>query len=285
MNLNNNPTKTTQETMQIISMGCGGGRHQTLDQTFKTGGFLINAEKNIHVDPGPGALLLTKQLGLDPLDLDAVFVSHSHTDHQSDAQVMVEATNREPQGKGRFIGSESAINGTDQLTPAISKNHKQKIGESIPLKPGEKYKLNNIEFQATRTKHGDPTGIGVKIKTNQGTIGYTSDTEYFEELPQEFKNSRILIANVTRPGNKRIDGHLCSDDLIKMLEIVEPELAMISHMGMLFLRDTPTDQAKYVEQETGVKTIPALLGTKLEISSGGIEIGKITRHTDLDRYS
>lgn len=44
---------------EIISLGCGGGRHQTLDQTFRTGGFRIHSGFKLHVDPGPGALLLT----------------------------------------------------------------------------------------------------------------------------------------------------------------------------------------------------------------------------------
>lgn len=269
---------------EIISLGCGGGRHQILDQTFRTGGFRVHDRIKLHIDPGPGALLLTNQLGLDPLDLDVTVVSHSHLDHYVDAEVLVEAMKSGSSVGGRFIGSESVIQGAEDRGPVLSKYHQRKVGELISLEPTQSFELRGVKIEATPTKHSDSTGFGLKIHTESGMVGYTGDTEYFEELPEFFTESRVLIANVTRPGNKRIGGHLCIDDLVKILERTEPELAIISHMGMLFLRNSPKKEASYVENKTGVKTIPGFVGVRIEMKRG-VKIDRRPKRTEISDFS
>ena len=86
----------------------------TITQKRMTGGFRIDDidGKNIHVDPGPGALVRSYQFGLNPLKLDCVMVSHSHTDHYSDAEVLLEAITRGmTRKKGTIVGSRSVIEG------------------------------------------------------------------------------------------------------------------------------------------------------------------------------
>lgn len=271
--------------MEIISLGCGGGRLQIIDQTFRTGGFRIHDELfKIHVDPGPGAVLLSSQFDLDPTELDGIYVSHSHTDHYSDAEVLVEAMKRGGSGGGRFIGSESTVHGEEDLGPVLSDYHKKQAGEVVSLNPTESFEGRGLKLEATSTNHSDPTTIGFKINTDSGLVGYTSDTQYFEELPKIFKDSRILIANVTRPQNKRIDYHLCSKDLANLLEEVEPDLAVILHMGMLFLRNSPRREAEYIEKESGVKTVPGFVGTKIKVDED-VQVNREKPQSKLEKFS
>ncbi len=268
--------------VELISLGCGGGRYQTLDQTFRTGGFRIHDEVKLHIDPGPGALLLTNQLGLNPMELDGVVVSHSHPDHYADAEVLIDAMYRGDSG-GVFLGNKSAIDGAADHGPLVSRYHRERASKIVSLKPGENFDLRGLNIESTPTEHTDPTAIGLKFSTEDGTIGYTGDTGYFEELPGIFVDSRILIANVTRPGDKRIYGHLCSDDLIKILNVVEPELAVVVHMGMLFLRSSPKKEAKYVEEKTGVRSIPGYVGMKVDMCE---EVNIIRKSVpDLTKFS
>ena len=79
--------------MKLTFLGSGGGRFSAISQRRMTGEFRIDnlAGKNYHVDPGPGALIRTYQFGLDPRNINGVFVSHAHTDHYNDAEILIEA--------------------------------------------------------------------------------------------------------------------------------------------------------------------------------------------------
>ena len=77
--------------MEIIFLGTGGGG-KPLKQIRLTGGFRINSKSaNIHVDPGPGALINSINANQNLFDLDVVIVSHTHIDHSNDAGLLIEA--------------------------------------------------------------------------------------------------------------------------------------------------------------------------------------------------
>ena len=252
--------------VELVFLGCGGGRFQTIDQHFKTGGFRLHAGVRIHVDPGPGALLLSHQHNLDPLALDCVVATHCHPDHYCDAEVLIEAmTQHTTRRRGVLIGSESVLKGVGKFGPAISRFHQKKPEKIVCLRVGESYELGDIKLDATPTQHGDPTTFGLRIHSREGIIGYTNDTQYFGELMKHFKGSRVLIANVTRPLAMRIPWHLCSDDLIALLKQVKPELAVMVHMGMLFLKHPPEKEATRINTATGVETVPGYAGLRVNL--------------------
>jgi len=257
----------------------------TIDQIFNTGGFRIHGAAKIHVDPGPGALLLTHQHGLNPLDLDCIVATHCHPDHYCDAEVLIEAmTQHMTKKRGAFVGSESVLKGTGKFGPAISSYHKEKPAEIIHMKLGTKYKLNELELEATPARHSDPTAFGLKIHTKDGIIGYMGDTQYFDGLAKNFKNSRVLIANVTRPLAMRIKWHLCSDDLISLLKEVKPELTVMMHMGMLFLRHKPEKEAARIKEETGVQTMPGYAGLRVNVDKE-IKVKRPAKQPSLEAFT
>jgi phosphoribosyl 1,2-cyclic phosphodiesterase len=257
----------------------------TVDQIFNTGGFRVHSQEKIHVDPGPGALLLTHQHGLKPTDLDCVIVTHCHPDHYCDAEVLIEAmTKHMTKKRGVFAGSESVLREIGKFGPAISSYHKEKPAQIVHMKPGTRYKLDEIELEATPSQHSDPTAIGLKIHTKDGIIGYTGDTQYFDELAKNFKGSMVLIANVTRPLAMRIKWHLCSDDLISLLKEVKPELAVMMHMGMLFLRHRPEKEAARIEKETGVQTVPGYAGLRVNIDEE-IKVKRSAKQPSLEAFA
>jgi phosphoribosyl 1,2-cyclic phosphodiesterase len=271
--------------VELVFLGCGGGRYMTIDQIFNTGGFRVHGQSKIHVDPGPGALLLTHQHDLNPLDLDCIVVTHCHPDHCCDAEVLIEAmTQHMTKKRGAFVGSESVLKGTGKFGPAISDYHKEKPAEIIQMKPGITYKLNEIVLEAMPAQHSDPAAIGLKIHTRDGIIGYTGDTQYFDGLAKNFKNSRVLIANVTRPLAMHIKWHLCSDDLISLLKEVKPELAVIIHMGMLFLRHKPEKEAARIKEETGVQTTPGYVGLRVNIDKE-IKVKRPAKQPNLEAFA
>ncbi|MFA0834349.1 MAG: MBL fold metallo-hydrolase [Methanobacterium formicicum] len=239
----------------------------TITQRRMTGGFRIDGidGKNLHLDPGPGALVRSYQFGVNPLKLHGILVSHSHTDHYSDAEVLIEAMTRGmTRNRGLVIGSQSVINGYKQWGPCISHYHLSKPRVEV-LEAGAKLEIDDLKITATPTRHGDPKNIGFRMEWDEFTLSYTSDTAYFEELHQHHQNADVLIASVIRPGNEKIRGHLCADEFQLLVEETSPKLAIMTHLGMKLITDHPVDEANKISKETGVKTIAARDGMVIDL--------------------
>lgn len=253
--------------MKITFLGTGGGRFTTISQKRMTGGFRIDDinGKNYHIDPGPGALVRSYQFGLQPMSLNGIFVSHAHTDHYTDAEVLIEAMTRGmTRENGVIIGSRSVFEGFQKWGPCISKYHMSKSDKLI-LGSNKTKTFNNMKIKGTKTIHGDPTCVGFQIKVKESTISYTSDTKYFDNLHKYHKNADVLIGSVIRPGSKSIKGHMCTANFAKLVDEVQPKLAIMTHFGFKMLNEAPNREAEYVHKETGVKTLAAFDGMKVEI--------------------
>lgn len=239
----------------------------TITQRRMTGGFRIDGidGKNLHLDPGPGALVRSYQFGVNPLKLHGILVSHSHTDHYSDAEVLIEAMTRGmTRNKGLVIGSQSVIHGYKKWGPCISHYHLSKPRVEV-MEARQVLRLDNLKVTATPTKHGDPKNIGFRLEWDGFTLSYTSDTAYFEELSKHHQKSDVLIASVIRPQDEKIRGHMCANEFKKLIEETSPKMAIITHLGMKLITDHPVEEARRLTEETGTETIAAQDGMVIDL--------------------
>ncbi|MEM4166207.1 MAG: MBL fold metallo-hydrolase [Candidatus Bilamarchaeaceae archaeon] len=249
--------------MEILFLGTGGGRINLIKQIRWTGGFRINSSvANIHVDPGPGALIRTLQVKENPLSLDVLIVTHSHIDHCNDANLMIEAMSGYAlKKKGILIGSKNLLE--DPNERFITKYHVEHCAQIYypAFENGdiEKAKFQtekgSFEMEFIKVKHDEPTTFGFKITIENKTIGYTSDTNYFQELQQYFKGCDCLIINVLKPQHDGIPDHLETTHAIEIVKGAKPKMAIINHMGIAMIRAGPAAQAKLIEKNTGIPTI------------------------------
>ena len=103
------------------------------------------------------------------------------------------------------------------------------------------------------------------MKYDNFIISYTSDTEYFPELHQHHKGADVLIASVIRAGSERIRGHMSVDDFEALIKEVSPKLAIMTHLGMKFIMEHPEREAQRVTHNTGIKTIAARDGMRIDL--------------------
>ncbi len=287
--------------MELLFIGTGGGRINLLRQMRGTGGFIIKGSGAgtgngagavggagaiaatsgtraiIHVDPGPGALINMLKLGQDPLRTDAVIVTHCHIDHCNDAALMIEGMSEFAlKKKGILIASKGSVQGTGKFDKSISGYHQSKVSRLIVPKPGEsvKFKIRETEItlQAIPVRHDEETGFGFRLFMEGQVLGYTSDTEYSDALAGNFKGCDLLIVNNLKPFADGIPDHLASDDVVKLLKIAKPRIAVLSHLGMKFRRGQPEIEAEKISRETGVRTIAAHDGMGLDLATGKVLI-------------
>ncbi|MEM1551516.1 MAG: MBL fold metallo-hydrolase [Candidatus Bathyarchaeia archaeon] len=251
---------------EIIFLGTGGGRFTTITQKRRTAGIRIIGENlNLHLDPGPGALVYSISEGLDPQKLNAIFVSHCHPDHYTDAEVMIEAMTRGMTKKrGILAASKSVLKGSDVCEPSISKYHQQMLEQVIEAVPNTRFQAADVKVSAAEARHTDPDAVGFRFETKEfGDFAYTSDTEYFEGIGKYYRGVRLLMLCVMRPAGKPWKGHMTTEDAIKIVEEARPEQAVLTHLGMQMIFQGPAREAKIIEEKTGTPSVAAIDGMRI----------------------
>jgi phosphoribosyl 1,2-cyclic phosphodiesterase len=252
---------------EIILLGTGGGRFTTITQKRRTAGIrIIGNSLNLHLDPGPGALVHSVNEDLDPQKLNAVFVSHCHPDHYTDAEVLIEAmAHGATKKRGVLAAARSVLHGSKAgFDRVISTYHQQMPEQVIEALPNTSFRIDDVEVSVTAAKHSDPDAVGFRFDTTEfGDFAYTSDTEYFEGIERHYAGVRLLLLCVMRPAGRPWKGHMTTNDAVRIVEQTRPELAVLTHLGMQMIFQGPAKEAKLVEEKTGVYTMAAVDGMRI----------------------
>jgi phosphoribosyl 1,2-cyclic phosphodiesterase len=254
------------DPVTLTFLGTGGGRFATITQKRRTAGIRItNNETNIHLDPGPGALVYSVNAGLDPQKLNAVLVSHSHPDHYTDAEVLIEAmTKGTLQKRGMLIAANSVLNGNPTCEASISKYHQKMPSQTINAKPGTIFQVGSLKVMVVKAQHTDPDAVGYRFSTaDYGDFAFTSDTEYYDDIGKNYTDLRLLILCVMRPGGKPWKGHMTTDDAISILKAAKPEAAVFTHLGMQMIFRGPQKEAARATKESQVPVTATVDGMRV----------------------
>jgi ribonuclease BN (tRNA processing enzyme) len=244
----------------------------------------------MHADPGPGAFLKTFEHRLDPRDLNAIFCSHAHIDHCHDANILIEAMNFGNYNgkKGVLLGSQSVVTGYQKFEKQIDEYFKGMLVECKALKAGDVHEFKLVDkktkggagdilaegknskppiLKAVKTLHEDPTDIGFVFGSEGISIGYTSDTGYFDGIAAQFEGCDFLIINCLRPNADLLEFHMTSMEVIKFVNemVKKPRAIILTHLGMKFMQAGIETQRKLVEEKTLVPTIAAKDGLKIDL--------------------
>jgi len=243
---------------KLVFLGTGGGRFSTIYQIRSTGGMYVMDGVNLHIDPGPSAANQMHRMKLDPAKTDAILISHCHPDHYTDAEVMIEGMSRGGlKRRGTLVASRSVLEGHQLHGPAVSNYHRSLLDRLEMAKPGGGTEIDGLCLKYTSTKHSDPTGVGFRMETSEGTVSYVSDTELDDQVRKEQEGSRVLILPLTRPWGGRIPNHLCTEDALEFVKGVGPEMAILTHFGAKLIHAGAEKQASMIEKATGVRTVAA----------------------------
>lgn len=266
--------------VDVVFLGTGGGRFATLTQKRRTGGIrILSKSLNLHMDPGPGALIYSLEEGLNPQKIKAVLVSHRHPDHYTNAEILIEAMTRGMLKKRGIVAAPpNILSGNNETGPVISTYHQKMIEEAIEVKPGVNFRVNDAQVVATKTKHTDPDAVGFRFEIPEtGAIGYTGDTSYFQGIEEEYWGARLIIIAVMRPLGSPWKGHMTPRDAVKIVKEIKPELVVATHFGMKMLHSGPNHEIKLIEEKTGIPSVAAFDGMHLRMGEQ-ITFGRTRRN-------
>ncbi|MCX4094960.1 MBL fold metallo-hydrolase [Nocardia sp. alder85J] len=201
-------------------------------------GYLVETERaRILLDCGPGiALALTRYIHAG--ELDAVVISHMHSDHCYDVlpigkQIMQFHSRTRPadtDGSGDFHG-EAAPKRTTLLVPAGARATLDRLAALFPVRsmphldrafelayevveyePGDTYSVGDATVRLIPMVHSEPN-CGVRIDSPSGSIAYTGDTGRTDDLLTLARDADIFLAEATLAQPDRTGhGHLSATE-------------------------------------------------------------------------
>ncbi|MHA1748672.1 MAG: hypothetical protein ACTSYF_08550, partial [Promethearchaeota archaeon] len=165
---------------------------------------------------------------------------------------------------------------TNDVIKYISKYHLNMLERIVIFKPGDELAYKGVKITATKVIHSkDTEGFGVKFYLKDYTIGFTSDTMVFDGFSEQFNDVDILVLNLLRPNSVTCKRHLCTDEVIPYLKMMEPKLKalIITHFGAYM--DSPFSRKNFVpsqvqkfKEKTNLRYVRAAKdGLKLKLKS------------------
>lgn len=235
-----------------------------ISQVLASGGIWVSfAGTNIIIDPGPGSLVrcAKSRPRLNPVNLDAIIITHRHLDHISDINVMIEAmTEGGFKKRGLVLLPKDAL-----IQDPIILAHCRKMPERIiELEAKADYKIGSILLSTTqRLKHPVET-YGLNVYNNDKGFSLVSDTAYFEGLEDNFKRDCLIINTVFLEPRANIE-HLSVPDAEKILRKIKPKRAILTHFGMSMVKAKAYKVAAELKNKLNMDIIAARDGQVLEI--------------------
>lgn len=225
-------------------------------QASRGGGYFIKWRGyGLVLDPGIDFVRNMRELGVHAREINAVVVSHNHTDHQHDLRAIddlrYELYRRRESGTKNNIMPYVLI--SDQDTPqslVFAAPDPEHRWPPISLSAGrnDKFELSTHDsrlpftLNSFKVEHGDdvPGALGYVIELIDENnnpairIGYTGDTKFFKKLPGHFKNCDVLIAHISQPDIEEFGdnpefkkAHLGYLGVKELIKSCKPDLSLI----------------------------------------------------------
>jgi phosphoribosyl 1,2-cyclic phosphodiesterase len=247
----------------IRFLGTGGARFVVAKQIRASGGMWMRfGATQIHVDPGPGALVraLSAVPPCEPPELDAIVLSHKHLDHSSDVNIMIEAMSQGGwKPRGAVLAPSDAFDSEAVVLPYVRAfvPRAERLVEC-----GGPIVINDVEIRTSiRHRHGVET-YGLHFRYAGKTISYLPCTRFFPELIADYRRHApdVLIMNVLRFRDALDVDHLTFDDARALIDGIRPKSVIMTHFGTTMLEQDPPTLARGLEAEFGLRAHAAYDG-------------------------
>ncbi len=236
---------------KIIFLGTAGDGIVTGKQHRASGGIVLDVDGNLyHLNPGPGTLVRAQQFGVNLRQNIAVLAASQKLTDANDVNAVIEAMTYTGMDKcGVLIAHPQVIENL------LTETQKNQISRIINAQPDKKLAIENVDIFVTKTT--SEQDVGFKLYTPDFVFGYMGNTEYSEEVADQFKDADILVLNVPNPGEIKTKNELCIQDSISISNRLKPKLVILTYFGAKMLKADPLYEAREVQRQTQIQVISA----------------------------
>ncbi|MBX3462251.1 MAG: MBL fold metallo-hydrolase [Planctomycetes bacterium] len=188
----------------------GSGTAIPVPTRFPAGHLLELPEGAAMVDCGPGTLRRLGQIGLPLEQLDAVLLTHYHTDHCADLAALLFAL-RAPQYAGRaplrLFGAPGLRRLLARLTEAWPwlepRGYELQTSELLP----GTFDLLGAAVTAVPIRH-TAQSLGYRVRAPTGCAAFSGDADTCDGLVDLARGADLFVCDSAMPDGQKIDGHL-----------------------------------------------------------------------------
>ncbi|MBD5654090.1 MAG: MBL fold metallo-hydrolase [Candidatus Eremiobacteraeota bacterium] len=265
--------------ISVRFLGTGGARFVVAKQIRASGGMWLRfapggeparPATQIHLDPGPGALVRAMAIvpPCEPAELDALILSHKHLDHAGDINIMIEAmTQGGWKRRGALLAPRDAFQGEAVIFPYAARFVETR---HIVEERSGPYRINDVEIRSSiRHIHGVET-YGYHFVHEGTTISYLPCGRFFDGLAEDYRTHRpdVLIVNVLRYRDTMTTAdHLTFDEAKHIFGVVRPRVGVMTHFSTKMLEQRPERLANELEDELGIRMFAARDGWLLDATT------------------
>ncbi|MGM8214720.1 MBL fold metallo-hydrolase [Bacillaceae bacterium W0354] len=182
---------------------------------------------NLVIDLGSGALSRIQQY-LSIEQVDAVVLSHFHSDHVADLGVFQYACLVQQQ-LGKIAGKVPIYAAKDDGQAFQQLNHQATVGKKYDDR--KEYQIGPFTFHFLKTKH-PKSCYAMRVTDGETTMVYTADTSYFDGLVDFARGADLLIAESSfykgMDGSKA--GHMTSEECGKLAQRANVKQLCLTHL-------------------------------------------------------
>lgn len=232
-------------------------------------------ETQIHVDPGPGALVraLAHVPPCNPRDLDAIVLSHKHLDHSGDVNALVEAmTSGGFRRRGALLAPADAFD----VEPVVLPYVRRFVARIERLEPSSgPYVIGDVEIHTSVAHVHAVLTYGLHFSHGGLRVAYLPCGRFFDGLAADYArlSPDVLIVNVLRYRDEAKVDHLTWEGARAVVAGVRPKVAVFQHFGTKMLEADPHRLAQEVEDELGLRAIAAYDGLTLDLDTEVAAVG------------
>lgn len=195
-------------------------------------GYLLEAGAiTAMVDCGPGTLRRLAQAGVGLERLDAVLLTHYHTDHCADLAALLFALHS-PHYAGRkplrVFGAPGLRRLVETLTgvwPWLSpRGYELELHEVLP----GSFPLGDCTVHAVPIRH-TAQSLGYRVEHDGRAIAFSGDADECDELVELARGVGVFVCDAATPDGEKLDGHLTPGLAAGYAQRADVRLLVLTH--------------------------------------------------------
>jgi len=227
---------TSMANSRIIILGTVSDIN-ALDNRTSAGTILDIDGNQILIDPGIGTIVRAGQSHIELKRTNILLITSTESVYTNDINAVIEHTNNL-----HLICPKELLKHDESI---LTSNHAKNLKIlSLDKEENKQTNIKNIEIQAYYNKSD---AVSYKITTSKYVIGYITKAKYNKTFVDSFKDSNILIINLTK--NDKNSKYLDFEEITELIREVNPELVILNGFNKKIIDTDPLENARKIKQE------------------------------------